>query len=176
MRRIEEQVERLSLRIRRLVDYFGLADPGNAPRSLGQVLGECRELYAPLATLRAVELELNSGELDELQIEGSLLPVVLTALLSLAINTTASGGKVLLTARERGPKMLALELGMPGLAVPPGRLDRLEPPEPGAHYDVGAFETFWICQGLARRVSGSLEVSPGASGQGVSVRLECPHA
>ena len=175
VRRIEEQVERLSQRIRRLVDYFGLADPPSAPRPLGQILAECRELYAPIARGKGVEVELNAGDLEEQHIEGSLLPVALTALLSLAVSSTASGGKVVLTTRERGPKTLVLELGMSGLAMPPGRMDRLEPPEPEAHYDVGAFETFWICQGLARRVSGSLDVQPAASGQGVTVHLECPH-
>jgi signal transduction histidine kinase len=175
VRRIEEQVERLSMRIRRLVDYFGLADLPSASRPLGQILAECGELYEPIARRKGLELDLSSGELGEQHIEGTLTPVVLTALLSLAIKSTASGGKVALTTRERGPKMLVLELGMADLAVPPGRLDRLEPPEPEAHYDVGAFETFWICQGLARRASGSLEVQPAVSGRGVTLHLECPH-
>jgi two-component system, NtrC family, sensor kinase len=176
VRRIEEQVERLSRRIRRLVDYFGLADPRSEPRSVAEVLAECRELYAPIAQSKAVTLKLNAGELGEQHIEGAVMPVVLTALLSLAIGTTASDGSVELTVSERGPKVLVLELGMAGLAVPPGRLDRLEPPEPETHYDVGAFETLWICQGLARRISGSLEVLPAVGGQGVTVHLECPHA
>ncbi|HKY38056.1 MAG TPA: histidine kinase dimerization/phospho-acceptor domain-containing protein [Polyangiaceae bacterium] len=175
VRRIEEQVERLSRRIRRLVDYFSLVDPRGESRSLADVLAECRELYAPIAQRQGVVLELSSGELGEQHIEGSFMPVVLTALLSLAIDTTASGGKVALSASERGPRVLVLELGMAGLAVPPGRLDRLEPPEPEMHYDVGAFETLWICQGLARRISGSLEVVPAAAGHGVTVHLECPH-
>jgi len=176
VRRIEEQVERLSQRIRRLVDYFGLADPRSEPRSVADILAECRELYGPIAQGKAVALKLNAEELGEQHIEGAVMPVVLTALLSLAIGTTASGGSVELTVSERGPKVLVLELGMAGLAVPPGRLDRLEPPEPETHYDVGAFETLWICQGLARRISGSLEVLPAAGGQGVTVHLECPHA
>ena len=175
VRRIEEQVERLSLRIRRLVDYFGLADPPSKQQPLGQILGECRDLYAPIASSKQIELELSHGDLEEQHIEGTLLPVVLTALLSLAIASSPPGSKVVLAARERGPKLLLLELGMAGLSVPPGRLDRLEPPEPESHYDVGAFETLWICQGLARRLSGSLEVQAHASGQGVTVLLECPH-
>jgi signal transduction histidine kinase len=176
VRRIEEQVERLSQRIRRLVDYFGLADPRSEPRLLAEILAEARELYAPIAQRKGVALELYGGELGEQHIEGSVMPVVLTALLSLAIGTTAPGGSIGLAVSERGPKVLVLELGMPGLAVPPGRLDRLEPPEPETHYDVGAFETLWICQGLVRRISGSLEVLPAAGGQGVTLHLECPHA
>lgn len=175
VRRIEEQVERLSLRIRRLVDYFGLVDPPSAPRLLGEILVECRELYGPVARGKGVELELESGELDELRIEGTLIPVVLTTLLSLAIGSATAGASVKLSVGEHGPKKLLMELSVPSLAVPPGRLDRLEPPEPETHYDVGAFETLWICQGLARRAGGALEVLPAGSGQGVTVQLECPH-
>src|SRR6476620_7657413 len=40
VRRIEEQVERLALRIRRLIDYFGLAEPPTELRSVGAVLDE----------------------------------------------------------------------------------------------------------------------------------------
>jgi signal transduction histidine kinase len=176
VRRIEEQVERLSQRIRRLVDYFGLADPKSQPRALAEILTECRELYAPIAQQKGVSLDVYDGELSEQHIEGTIMPVVLTALLSLAIGTTPSGGSIELTVSERGPKVLALGLGMIGLSVPPGRLDRLEPPEPEAHYDVGAFETLWICQGLVKRISASLEVLPAASGQGVTVHIECSHA
>src|SRR3954471_20951649 len=41
VRRIEEQVERLSLRIRRLIDYFGLPDPPAGRRTVGEILDEC---------------------------------------------------------------------------------------------------------------------------------------
>src|SRR6478609_9368333 len=54
VRRIEEQVERLALRIRRLIDYFGLADPSGARRGVGEVLQECQALYRPIAELKGV--------------------------------------------------------------------------------------------------------------------------
>src|SRR5512134_3020197 len=38
VRRIEEQVERLALRIRRLIDYFGLAEPGLKRRQVADVV------------------------------------------------------------------------------------------------------------------------------------------
>jgi len=174
VRRIEEQVERLSLRIRRLVDYFGLAEPRLGPRSLGEVLVECEQLYGPIARGKGIRLEMRSGELDAQRVDGSLMPVVLTTLLSLAIGSAAAGAEIELSVSERGPKRLLFELAVPGLALPPGRLDRLDPPEPGVSYDVGAFETLWICQGLARRLGGTLEVMAASSGQGIAVQLESP--
>lgn len=176
VRRIEEQVERLSQRIRRLVDYFGLAEPPSVPRSVGEIMTECRELYGPVARRKGLELVLNAGELDGQRVEGASMPVVLTTLLSLAISAAPAGVRVELSASERGPKLVMFEMSLPGLGVPPGRLDRLEPPEPEARYDVGAFETLWICQGLARRVGGGLEILAAAEGAGALVRLECPHA
>src|SRR5687767_13084459 len=49
VRRIEEQVERLSLRIRRLIDYFGMSEPEAGPRTVADVLAECLALYRPVA-------------------------------------------------------------------------------------------------------------------------------
>ena len=49
VRRIEEQVERLSLRIRRLIDYFGVTEPEAEPCAVSDVLGECLALYRPVA-------------------------------------------------------------------------------------------------------------------------------
>src|SRR3954470_12295030 len=40
VRRIEEQVERLALRIRRLIDYFGLVEPPLPRRGVGDLLDE----------------------------------------------------------------------------------------------------------------------------------------
>ena len=175
VRRIEEQVERLSQRIRRLVDYFALAEPRTQPQPLGNVLAECRALYAPVAAARDVSFEVDVGRLEEQRVEGSLLPLLLTTLLSLAIRTAPPGVSVTLTASERGPTRLALSLSLPGIELPPGRLDRLDPPEHGVRYDVSALETLWICTALARRLGGGLEVVASESGQGVTSHLECPH-
>src|SRR3954462_8668500 len=51
VRRIEEQVERLAQRIRRLIDYFGLVEPPSELRRMSDVLDECLELYRPVAEL-----------------------------------------------------------------------------------------------------------------------------
>src|SRR5437868_6326116 len=57
VRRIEEQVERLALRIRRLIDYFGMPDPSDLRRSVGEVLDECVALYRPIAEVAGVTLQ-----------------------------------------------------------------------------------------------------------------------
>jgi signal transduction histidine kinase len=173
LRRIEEQVERLALRMRRLIDYFGLPDPSGDRRTAGAVLAECEQLYRPMAELRGVELSVSAKGVEPLRVDASLAPLVLTTLLSLAVRTASPGQVVALCANEQGPSSLAFELSLPGLQEPPSNFERLEPPEHGLRYDAGALETLWICLGLARRIGGALRIERAAPGPGVSARFEC---
>ncbi|MDF3069892.1 MAG: integral rane sensor signal transduction histidine kinase [Polyangiaceae bacterium] len=175
VRRIEEQVERLALRIRRLIDYFGFAEPGAPDKTLGDVVEEARGLYAPVAASKNVSLEVSTQGHDSLKVDGALAPLVLTTLLSLALRTASAGQKVALTVSERGPQMVALDLVCPGLEAPPKSFERLEPPDHGLRYDAGTLETLWVCLGLSRRLGGGLEVTKAASGAGVTVRFDCAH-
>ncbi len=174
VRRIEEQVERLALRIRRLIDYFGLAEPPPERRSVGEILADCVALYRPIAELKGVALDLHAGGVEPLRIEASVSPLVLTTLLSLGVRTTTAGQRISLSATEHGPKTVAFELALPGLELPPANFERLEPPEHGLRYEAGALESLWICLGLARRIGGALTVT-AATGTGVTVRFECDH-
>ena len=173
VRRIEEQVERLAMRIRRLIDYFGLAEPSRARRSVGEILDECAALYGPIAELAGVTLHVRAHGVEPLLVEASLPPLVLTTLLSLAVRSTLAGQAIELSATEYGPKTVAFELTLPNLPAPPANFERLEPPEHGLRYDAGALETFWICLGLARRIGGSLAIEKAPTPVGVTVRFEC---
>ncbi len=174
VRRIEEQVERLAMRIRRLIDYFGLAEPSLARRSVGEILDECQALYGPIAALKSVTLLVHAHDVEPLRIEAELSPLVLTTLLSLGVRTSAAGQTITLDVTEHGPKTVLFELHLPGLEVPKN-FERLEPPEHGIPYDPGTLETFWTCLGLARRIGGALHVVQATSGVGVAVRFECGH-
>ena len=175
VRRIEEQVERLALRIRRLIDYFGLAEPASQLRSVGEVLDECAALYRPIAERKSTTLQTSAKGVEPLRIEGTLAALVLTTLLSLAVRTTPAGQTISLSASEQGPKTLVFELLLPGLEAPPKNFERFEPPEHGLRYDPAALEAFWVCLGLARRMGGGLEVAAAPSGAGVTVRFLCAH-
>lgn len=174
VRRIEEQVERMALRMRRLIDYFGLAEPATEHRTVGAILAECRALYVPVAQLRGVALLVNGGTCEALRVEAEVSPLVLTTLLSLAVRSAAPGQSVTLDAIEHGPGGVAFKLQLPDLQVPPN-FERFEPPEHNGHYDPGTLETFWTCLGLARRIGGSLSIAQAASGLGATARFECVH-
>ena len=175
VRRIEEQVERMAQRMRRLIDYFGLAEPSAAQRTVGDVLAECRALYQPVAQLKGVSLLVDARDAEPLQIEADISPLVLTTLLSLAVRTATPGQSVTLDATEHESNGVVFALKLPELEVPQ-HFERFEPPEHGGHYDPGTLETFWTCLGLARRIGGSLAIGKLATGAGATVRFQCAHA
>jgi signal transduction histidine kinase len=175
LRRIEDQVERLAQRIRRLIDYFSLAADSSEQRSIDRIFEDCDALYRPVADRAAVELQLDAQDTGVLSVSASWTLLALTMLISLGLRTAKSGQVVRLTATEHGPRLAAFDLTLPGLPPPPHNFERLEAPEHGARYDVGSLETLWICLGLARRLGGSLSVAGDGDG-GTNVRFECPHA
>jgi signal transduction histidine kinase len=174
VRRIEEQVERMAGRVRRLIEYFGLGAPSPERRAVGAVLAECRELYLPLAEYQGVDLSVHADEVELLLIEADVAPLVLTSLLSLALQATSPGQAVSLHASARGPRSVAFELRLPALEVP-AHFERFEPPDDTGDEDPGTLETLWTCLGLARRLGGSLAVAQVDSGKSATVRFVCGH-
>jgi signal transduction histidine kinase len=175
VRRIEEQVERLALRIRRLIDYFALGEPMAKARTVGEVLDECRSLYEPVAEQLGVGLQFSAQGVEPCRVESSLTSLVLTTLLGLALRSSTAGQCVMLKATEHGPKTVRFELTLPGLELPPKNFERLDPPEHGLRYDPGALEALWTCLGLARRSGGALDVVSDESSGGVRLCFECAH-
>jgi signal transduction histidine kinase len=174
VRRIEEQVERMAMRIRRLVDYFGLGEGSIEQGTVGEILAECRALYLPVAELKGVSLMIDAGTTDALGIEAEVTPLVLTTLTSLAVRPAARGQSVTLEATEHGPSAVAFEWRLPTLEVPP-HFERFEPPEHGGHYDPGTLEALWTCLGLAHRVGGTLVIARPEAGPAATLRFECAH-
>lgn len=176
VRRIEEQVERLSLRIRRLIDYFSMSEAKTEPQAVSDVLGECVLLYRPVAELKGVFIEVHNQVPDTVKMDGWLGPLVLTTLFSLSVRSSQSGQVISVNVSERVPSSVVFELALPGLSSPPGPIDRLEPPEYGVQYDAGALETLWICSALARRIGGGIELAgPHEGRSGVTIRVTCVH-
>jgi signal transduction histidine kinase len=174
LRRIEEQVERMAQRMRRLIEYFGVSEPPSEPRGVGAVLAECQALYSPVAELKGVSLLIEPRGVEHLYIEPDVSELVLTSLLSLGVRKTAPGQSITLSAVAHGIRSILFELALPNLEVP-HNFERFEPPEHGISYDPGTLETCWTCLGLARRIGGSLSIVKAASGPGATVHFVCAH-
>jgi signal transduction histidine kinase len=170
-RRIEEQVERLAQRIRKLIDYLTTSEPDVDPRPADQIAAEAYALYAPIAAQQGVGMRL-SESLPASTVDGTSALVVLTSLLSLALRSAPAGGSVELRA-EPSRDGVAFELLVPGLAPPATRIDRLDPPEDGVGVDVEQLQVLTVCFAIARRNGGRLEVVPRDS-SGSTIRFECP--
>jgi signal transduction histidine kinase len=173
-RRIEEQVDRLAQRIRRLIEYLTAPDQAMEPRSAAQVLSEAVSLYRPIALRRGVTLEEPPPPLPEDMVDGTSALIVLTSLLSLAVRAASPGESVQLglTVLDNG---VAFELAVPGMDPPRERIDRLEPPEQDWRGSADQLQVLHVCHAIAGRSGGRLEIGPREP-SGALIRLSCKHA
>jgi signal transduction histidine kinase len=158
-RRIEEQVERLAQRIRRLIEYLTAPDVAVEPRAIVLVLDDAMSLYRPIALRRNVSLEVPDAPLPDDRIDGTSGLIVLTSLLSLAVRAAAPGDTVRIgvSAAENG---VTMEIGVPGMDPPQMRIDKLEPPDHLWRGSVDALQVLSVCHAIAARGGGRLEVEP----------------
>jgi signal transduction histidine kinase len=178
-RRIEEQVVKLAGRIRNLLEYLTPTDERSDGLTLRQVASDALALYGPIAAQSGVHLDSVEvpGELgsvtDGCLSDGHAALVVVTALVSLAIRVAPPGGRLELRYARIGHVAL-FDLPMPGLAIPRGSIDAIEPvddPDPGGRIH---WRVLSVCSSLAARLGGHLKLE---SVEGVcNVRLSCPLA
>jgi len=174
-RRIEEQVERLAQRIRRLIDYLTLPEPNSQPRSAASVVRDALSLYTSIAEDRGVRIDLTSDGVPDATVEGSSALVVLTSLLSLALRVAPKNSSVELSVErtERsGAMYLLFELRVPGLQAPRTRIDRLDPPDDDESTSTEHLQILSVCYAIARRQGGRLDVVALGDDK-AAIRFEC---
>jgi signal transduction histidine kinase len=168
-RRIEEQVDRLAQRIRRLIEYLTPPDQAVEPRSVAEVLYDAISLYRPIAERRGVRLEEPERPLPEAQVDSTSGLIVLTSLLSLAVRVATVGAAVRIgvDSVEYGVRF---DLAVPGMEPPQQRIDRLEPPDQGWGGSVDQLQVLSVSYAIAWRGGGRLEIEP-LEGSGARIRL-----
>lgn len=170
-RRIEEQVERLALRIRRLIDYLTGPEPKAEPRGADAVVADALSLYVPIAQERGVTVSVHPAEPPNATVEGTSALVVLTSLLSLALRIAPPGTAVELDVQAAASGGVVFELLVPGLDAPSARLDRLDPPEDDDRAAAERLQVLSVCYAIARRQGGIVEIVPRDGNQ--VIRFEC---
>jgi signal transduction histidine kinase len=169
--RIEQQVERLALRIRRLIDYLTAPEPEPFPVSAVTIARDALALYAPIAAERSVTLSLQKHEVPDVTVDGTSAMIVLTSLLALAARAAAEGTSVELEAARSEAGGIRYELLVPGLIIPQARIDRLDPPDNTDGADAEHLQVLSVCFAIARRHGGRVEFS--SYGGSTTVRFEC---
>ena len=168
--RIEEQVERLALRIRRLIDYLTAANPPSTAEPLAELSEHVLALYAPVAEEAGVVLTASLSDAT-VSVDGTTALVVLTGLLSLALRTAQRSDCVHLHSSTLA-NVAVVELSIPRLVPPKGSIDLLDPPE-GDLGDAEAQQVLSVCAAIVRAQGGGLEVTAGERG-GALVRVRFP--
>lgn len=171
-RRIEEQVERLAQRVRRLIEYLTAPEPSSESRTVHQVVADAISLYGPVAAQRGVSVVAPPGAAPDALVDGTAALVVLTSLLSLALRIAPHGQAIGLTLDGGSGGSVVFELSVPGMDLPRVRIDRLEPPEEDGRVDADRFQALSVCFAIARRNGGRVDVVADPP-RGAVIRFEC---
>jgi signal transduction histidine kinase len=174
-RRIEEQVERLALEIRKLIDYLTPPDPASEPGSVSSVIEDALALCSPFATEQEIGIDAPAGTLPHGSVDRVSTLLVLTTLLSLAARKSPRGQTIRLrvSEAESNPSALKFELTAPGMDQPEGRIDRLEPPKDASRGTSEAMLALSICFAVAQRRGGDIRIDKDQSSATV-MSFTCP--
>lgn len=170
--RIEDQAHQLAQRIRHLIEYLTAPVPGPTPTLLATVVGNAVSLYRPIAAHRAVEIQVDDSSLPDVDVDSTSTLVTLTSLLSIGARSAPKGAAVKVAVSQESTAIVLIEVGIPGMKPPRGRIDRLEPPE-NDPVDPELMQVLSVCLAMLRRVEGKLETVEANDG-GTIVRLYCP--
>jgi len=174
-RKIEEQVERLASEVRRLIDYLTPPRLDPEPLSISRVIDDVLSICRPLAASRGASILRTGAEAPGSLPDGLSAVLVLTSVVSLAIRTLPPGGAPELRVESSldSPGFARFRISGPGIARPPGRIDRLEPPPKGSEDgQPEVLEVLSTCLFIAERYNGTLRLDTDSSG-GASLVYEC---
>jgi two-component system, NtrC family, sensor kinase len=174
-RRIEEQVERLALEIRKLIDYLTPPEPTPEPGSVSSVVEDAISLSMPFAIEQGIGIDSPTGDLPSASVDRVSTLLVLTTLLSLAVRKSPRGQTMRLRVdkTESTDVALVFELTAPGMEHPEGRIDRLEPPPTASRGASEALQALSICFSVAQRRGGDVRVAKDADSATV-ISFTCP--
>jgi signal transduction histidine kinase len=170
--RIEQQVERLAYRIRRLIDYWTLVEVDLGYSDVSAILGDALALHAPVATARKIQVVVKSGDLPQASLEAASTLVVLTNLLSLSTLVAPAGSRIELSVTMPDSRSVLFALTVPGFEPPRSRIDRLDPPEEDRDRNRAEhLQVLSVCHAVAEQRGAHLDVTAGDRDQ---IRFRCP--
>ena len=170
--RIEQQVERLAYRIRRLIEYWTTVDADLRLREVSAIVSDALTLHAPVAAARNVEIVVSPQELPAGVLDAMSTLVVLSNLLSLATLVAPAGTRVEVSVTAPDPGVVLFELTVPGFEPPSSRIDRLDPPEEDRDRSrAERLQVLSICHAVAEQRGAQLAVRSADRAQ---ISFRCP--
>jgi len=170
--RIEQQVERLAFRIRKLIDYWTSVDVERGLQPTSTIVRDALSLHAPVAAARHVEIVVDPEHLPERVLERMSTLVVLTNLLSLSTLVAPAGSRIELSITTPDADSVLFELTVPGFEPPSSRIDRLDPPEEDHDRSrAERLQVLSVCHAVAEQRGARLDVQTADRAQ---IRLRCP--
>ncbi len=170
--RIEQQVERLAFRIRRLIDYWTMVEVDHRLGHVPELVSDALALHAPVARARSVEITIVPEDLPQRSLERMSTLVVLTNLLSLSTLIAPAGSSIVLSVTEPDPDSVLFELTVPGFEPPASRIDRLDPPEEDHDRSrAERLQVLSVCHAVAEQRGAHLDVRSADRAQ---IRFRCP--
>jgi signal transduction histidine kinase len=162
-RKIEEQVGKLTQRIRRLIEYLNPPTSPTDAMQVRQILADAKALYGPIIEQRGLSLTIEEHGLGGTVVDdGTTALVLLTSLLSLASRVAPAGSSVEVSVRATPEP--CFEMAIPGMPLPRGRIESMEPPDEPDPLGAEHLRTLAVGSALARRMGGHLEVSAAPGG------------
>ena len=170
--RIEQQVERLAFRIRRLIEYWTMVEADHALHDVSAILADALALQSPAAAARNVQIVVEPSELPKRVLERMSTLVILTNLLSLSALVAPPGSSVEVSVTSPDPDSVLFEFTVPGFEPPSSRIDRLDPPEEDRDRSrAERLQVLSVCHAVAEQRGAHLDVRAAERAQ---IRFRCP--
>ena len=177
---IIEQTERIASTIRQVLDLARIEPPKRATVDLRLLLDSTRELLAPLALKKSIEIVTVAPERAPAPIDSGQIRQVLMNLVMNAIHAMNRPGTIWLRlstdeAQGRGTSDWVLEVEDQGAGIAPENLNKIfEPFFTTKPVGEGTGLGLSIVAGILREHGGSIDVT-SVPGQGATFRVRLPH-
>jgi signal transduction histidine kinase len=164
---IEQKVQQLAMKVASIVEILSISDSTSNVCEVGTIVEEVVSLYEPIARTRGVMLRVDQPRDVTETVGRNRAILVLTSLLSLAVQEVRSGTTVECTvarnnvngANASGPRSIKVGLDIPGCNFPDPRvLERLASLSDTDPESVNRMQVLGMCSTLLRAVDGSLDV------------------
>lgn len=179
---IQQKVEQVASKLRTLVDMLSIQEANDCVISADQLLVDAIELYEPIAAARSCKLSMISSMVEQRSVVRYPLLVVLTSLLSLAVNDAQVGSVIEVSALNlRSDEGLQpstrFAISAPGcIFIEPRSFELLGISDTNNAKGANSDHVLGICSAIAKHANATLQVKASSAGDPSILELIWPSA